>query len=368
MLRKLVMLALALGACARAADGCTLLGDSIEEASAVVDAEFNARFTREGPGWTGGDGTYSVRLPDGRTLWLFSDTFLGRVNPDGTRPPSSPLIHNSLVVQDGDTLTTLRGGSGDQPDSFFADPEWDQWYWLYDATVEQSADGAVLRVFLLRFVHRGSGVFGFAWVGTDLATLSLPDLRVVDIQPVPADDGVAWGAALLEGPDYTYIYGTEDLGADKYAHLARAPKGGILGSWEYYAGPGEDPWKDDPGASVRLLHGVANEYSVTPVNDGYLMITMDTRQASSPDILAYESCQPEGPWRHAGVIYRAPEVGGNLFAYNAHAHPEFDGDGLLISYNVNSREFWDLLNDASIYRPRFIRLPLPIPEGAPRQP
>ncbi|MFF1725411.1 hypothetical protein ACFVXS_40975, partial [Streptomyces sviceus] len=29
--------------------------------------------------WTGGDGTHSVRLPDGRLLWLFSDTYLGQV-------------------------------------------------------------------------------------------------------------------------------------------------------------------------------------------------------------------------------------------------------------------------------------------------
>src|SRR5918994_203194 len=50
--------------------------------------------------WLGADRTASVRLPDGRLLWLFSDTFLGRPAQDGSRPRSSSFIHNSAVVQD----------------------------------------------------------------------------------------------------------------------------------------------------------------------------------------------------------------------------------------------------------------------------
>src|SRR5262245_57032793 len=60
--------------------------------------------------WNGGDSTTSVPLPDGRLVWLFSDTFLGPVNADGSRPHSAPMVHNSAVVQDGVQLTqTLTG-------------------------------------------------------------------------------------------------------------------------------------------------------------------------------------------------------------------------------------------------------------------
>lgn len=38
-------------------------------------------------GWTGADSTFSVGLPDGRIVWLFSDTFLGPINPDGVSRP-----------------------------------------------------------------------------------------------------------------------------------------------------------------------------------------------------------------------------------------------------------------------------------------
>ncbi|MDH6624519.1 hypothetical protein M2271_002323 [Streptomyces sp. LBL] len=78
-------------------------------ASWSADDRLTAEFARYGDDaaraddWTGGDGTHSVRLPDGRVLWLFSDTYLGQVhgppNPVGEsfawRDGSAPLVRNS---------------------------------------------------------------------------------------------------------------------------------------------------------------------------------------------------------------------------------------------------------------------------------
>ncbi|MFY0628720.1 MAG: DUF5005 domain-containing protein, partial [Reichenbachiella sp.] len=41
------------------------------------DKEFDDFFTRRKPGFTGGDGTYSVNLPNGTNIWIFGDTFIG---------------------------------------------------------------------------------------------------------------------------------------------------------------------------------------------------------------------------------------------------------------------------------------------------
>src|SRR5215213_4286798 len=49
------------------------------------DTAFNRLFATCGPGNTGADGAYSVPLPDGRVAWLFSDTFVGALNDDGSR-------------------------------------------------------------------------------------------------------------------------------------------------------------------------------------------------------------------------------------------------------------------------------------------
>lgn len=47
-----------------------------------------------------------------------------------------------------------------------------------------------------------------------------------------------------------------------------------------------------------------------------------------------------------------------MYTYNAMAHPQYDRDGmLLISYCVNSKRPRDIWEDASIYRPRFLRVP-----------
>jgi hypothetical protein len=64
--------------------------------------------------WTGADNTASVALPDGRTAWIFADTFLDRVNPDHSRT-NEDFIQNSIVLQRGDRLVDTLHGRGARP-------------------------------------------------------------------------------------------------------------------------------------------------------------------------------------------------------------------------------------------------------------
>jgi hypothetical protein len=375
-----VAVALAAGTAspARGATACTF--DPAQSPSAAPDAAFNTLFGAYGDSnhslddWTGADTTNSVRLPDGRTVWIFSDTFLGRVNPDFSRSDPT-FIHNSLVVQDaaGRLRATLHDGRYPRARSLVQTndgrevegdpPVGADWYWLGDGTVE----GDKLRVFALQFEKFGPGGFDFHWIGTAIATFSLPNLKLESVSPAPGTNGVEYGSGILEDGDYTYIYGTEDGGADKWMHVARVPSGRLLGPWEYFTGTG---WSFDARQSARLQHGVANEYSVTRIGDAYVLTTMDTNVAFSRDIYAYVSCSPTGPWGTPAKLYSAPDYAlqnPNAFVYNAHAHPEFTaGDGqLLISYNVNSFVFQDDLDDVRLYRPRFIRVKLPAIVASP---
>jgi hypothetical protein len=358
---------------ATAATGCSF--DPTGSVTAYPDDAFNARFRAYGDSntsrddWTGGDTTNSVPLPDGRDIWIFSDTFLGVVNPDYTRSDPS-FIHNSFVVQSaggafGDTLHSGRYPHAKSLIQAAGEVEGDppvgtEWYWVGDGTVE----GNMLRVFALKFEKFGPGGFDFRWIGTSVASFSLPKLRLVSLTPVTSSNNVEYGSGLLEDGSYVYIYGTEDLGGDKYMHVARAPVGGLLGPWEYFTGTG---WSADPTQSTRLLHGIANEYSVTRIGNAYVLITNDTNVAFSRDIYAYISCNPTGPWVGPTKLYTEPDYPfTNVITYNAHAHPEFTANGeLLVSYNVNSLVFQDLMNDVHIYRPRFIRVKLPPILSAP---
>ncbi|MEX1907216.1 DUF4185 domain-containing protein [Janibacter sp. Y6] len=309
-----------------------------------------------GPGWVAGDSTYSVVLPDGRVLWLYSDSFVGSLGLRGQPGPGTVMVHNALVVQSPDgTSRTLTGTRDGEPSAFFPDVDERTYHWVQDATVE----GSQLTVFLARTTGSGSD---FRWAGTSVARVSLPDLRLLSITDVPSAGDVAWGAAVMEREDATYVYGVEDRGSDKHLHLAKAPPGAVhdRSQWSYRTADG---WSTRPEDSARITDGVANELSVQPYDGGYLLVTSDTRELFSPDVVARTACSPAGPWGEPQLVYTAPEPGEDeRFAYNAHAHPGLPGadpDELLVSYNVNTFDSDRLFATPSIYRPRFVRLRLP---------
>jgi hypothetical protein len=69
---------------------------------------------------------------------------------------------------------------------------------------------------------------------------------------------------------------------------------------------------------------------------------------------------PVGPFGPIIKLYDCPESkeNKNYFMYNAKAHPSLSKPGeLLISYNVNSFEFWkEIQTKPTLYRPRFLKL------------
>jgi hypothetical protein len=356
--------------------------------SAVPDTPLDAMFDNyadHGAGydhWTGADSTYSVSMSRHRDLWIFSDTFLGHVNPDGSRSPvisdggTTPFINNSFVAEagrvpdpSGGGLTTIHGGTAADPTALMPPPDATHWYWAGDAIVA----GGTLQAVYQEYDRFGPAAFDFAWERNVLARYHLRGLsHPFDVQPLPSGAGIAWGSWIARDGGYTYIYGVEDLGADKYMHIARVAGTDLLRPWQYYTATGT--WAPDESASARIagpaasdgfLH-VANEYSVSRIGRLYALVTQNTIQPFSAEIDVLYSCSPAGPFTDRTAIYDTPETGpygtygnANVYTYNAHAHPEISAPGhLVISYNVNSLVNTDLYKDASIYRPRFIELTL----------
>ncbi len=315
--------------------------------------EFDRLFQRSGDGWTGGDGTLSVALPDGRTVWLFGDTLLGTVAADQTRAADTPFIHNSLVVQRGGSLETRHGHRDGVPAAFFDLPEKNAWYWPGDGVVE---DGS-LRVFLHRFRLEAPELWAWRWTGTALATLCLPDLRWTGTTPAPSDNGVLYGVCVLETDAFTYVYGTRDQSRPKQAHVARVAAGRILGAWHYFDGR---RWTDRSTDTAPVLDGVSTQYAVIQACQGYFLFSMDGRVPFSNVIVAYRSRAPTGPWQGPQAVYQAPEANARIAVYNPFVHTQFTDRGrVLISYNVNHVSDPEaLFGDATIYRPRFIRVNL----------
>lgn len=313
---------------------------------AVPDESYDNFFAREGPGWTGGDGAYSVGLPDGRELWSFGDSYIGSLAPDGTRPITTPMVNNAMVMQTARSASTLTGGTATHPQSLVTTGDSGSWYWPGMSAVE---DGRLVQ-FLMKMHRTGSDLWDFAYDGTFMATYSLPGIALQDVEPVPSSSNIIWGVWTLDDGGYTYIYGVEDIPWHKYLHVARVPAGAMSGPWEYYTG---STWSPDPGSSARVMDGVSDQLSVVKLGSGYQLVS---QMPLTGDIYAYGSTTPFGPFPSQKLLYTTPSWGPETYTYNAVAHPELTtGAGLLISFSVNSNNGADQLSNPEIYRPRFIR-------------
>ncbi len=330
-------------------------------AGATTDARLTGLFTAYGndnsrlDDWTGADGTYSLRLPDGKELWIFSDTFLGQVNQDGSRPPvveeggTTVFLNNSFAVERGGRLSTIHDGTAAKPTAVMPPRDENHWYWAGDATLA----GGIVEATYQEYERFGTGAWDWRWHRNVVARFAPGRLeRPISVHDLPSGHGVAWASATLKDGGFTYVYGVEDLGSPKYMHLARVRGQSLLGTWEFLTADGT--WSRNETDSARIMSGVANEYSVTKVGSSYVLITHDTSEPLSPNIVAYTSCSPSGPFTGRQHVYTTPETGGNIFTYNAHAHPDVAGDGLVVSYNVNSFVNTDHYRDVTIYRPRFL--------------
>jgi hypothetical protein len=333
-----------------------------------LDNEFNTYAASAGPGdWVGGDNTYSAVLPDGRTVWLYSDTFTGPVNPDGSIAASGNFIHNSIIVDNHGTLSTIRGGTASAPDSLISPTTPGDWYW---ADAVQIAGGA-LQVVYLEFKQTGTGPFDFAWQRNVLVRYSLADLHLLNITMLPSDvANVEWNPWLQRVGNYTYIYGVEDTGAptfpNKYMRIARVLGTDLRGAWTYWTGT---TWSTQQADATRVLANVGNNYSLSVIGGVYTLVTQDTSTPFSDQMVMYFSCSPTGPFTNETLLYIPPEVGAsgtyhnsNVIFYNVHEQTQFrSGNNLVFSYDLNSLNPADVHADVSIYRARFFTVSFVVP-------
>ena len=341
---------------------------SSEKGSCRVDEKFTRMFARDCCGVTGADGEYSVLLPDGRTVWIFGDSFLGTVNPDRSREKRSPwFIRNAMAVQEADTLRSLYQVIDGWESSLVIPPgapkgtqfsEDSLWYWPGDGFIENGK----LKVFMTAFYQATPGNWGFKWVSANVATFTLPEIKLesIDHFDYPNDAEVHWGHAVCdEDADYTYIYGASNK--DKHIYVARAPRNNILAPWEFFTGTAWD--KDSQKAQPSLKIQGSEQFSVFKYNGKYILFVQEGGFMTG-EICTYISDLPYAGWTNRKVICHTvlpKEVKStkNLFAYNSLAHPQFIENGeLLISTCINSFEVEDVFMDASKYRPVMQRVPM----------
>ncbi|NND05301.1 MAG: DUF5005 domain-containing protein [Saprospiraceae bacterium] len=311
------------------------------------DCHYNLLFTRYGNGWTGSDASYSVSISSDKILWMFGDTFLGTVRADRTRNPTG-LVRNTLVLQEGDLLTTYHSGPISNPRAFISPQEPDEWYWPLDATTFENE----IHWMLGRLGNTGEGGnWSFEYRGFDLAILNTSDLTIKTVSTKIDDPDISFGSCLVEDEDYTYLYGISTRPLQKRAHLARVQGRNLTQPWSFYDGAN---WIDTPSDYV-IAKAVSDQFSVLKDGGQYYLITHEI--IFGDRIFIAESDTPTGPFLNRRILYCTPETSGNIFTYNTFAHPEIATEGeLRLSYNINSFDFSDLFKNADLYRPKFIRI------------
>lgn len=341
---------------------------SAETASTYVDTAFTERYSPDSGGVTGSDGTISILLDDGTSLFMTGDCFLGEV-VDGRRDASLEMINNSLIhiAADGTYLGAHYGGTPAEPRALCTPPEaatspYTYWYWPGHGFQR----GEQLYLFMTKFYQGGEGQWGFRFDGTDLVRIDMRDYSVRSIEPLY--DGrcpIHWGHCVLQLGDWYYVYGTRSGLCDP-AELcvSRArfdEQADRLGPYEYFDGKG---WSADPASAAGcagLDVSVSEQFSIFRHGDTYVLLTQRRAQQAG-DIYTYIADTPVGPWRNKQLHYVTTEQEDDkeLFTYNAMAHPQFinERDELLICYNVNSYNLQKPYFDVSTYRPVFLRVPM----------
>lgn len=336
--------------------------------SAGPAPELDALF-QQTDGWIGADGAYSVSVSPERTLWLFSDTWVGSVR-EGRRTDAT-IVNNTVGVQSGAKerlkFSIARQADG-KPAALIRPADGRGWFWLQAG----QADGNRLVLFLNQVEKTGGNdVFSFRsiglWLGSVANADQPPETWRIEQVKLPntvfsEERTLVWGAAVLRAGDDLYIYGTDERRGKVFPNrqlvVAKAPFNSVstIAEWRYFR---DGQWVTDFENPSPLAGEMASEFSVMPFGKGYVAVY--THLGLSHRILARTADKPEGPWSEPIELYKCPEMtrDKNLFCYAAKAHPALSADGeVVVSYVVNSFDFWQVAREAELYWPRFVRVRL----------
>jgi hypothetical protein len=311
---------------------------------------------------TGGDGTYSIALPDGRSIFLMGDSFIGPVT-NGSRSTQDHMYRNTYILYDRGRVQAIYGANGEKSSAAVPPGVTDEskkWYWPGHGFVY----GNKLYIFQTLMYQGEAGMWGFRYQTTDILEYELPGINLIKTTNIPynGSDKIHYGMAALKDDvdDYIYIYAQADVDNSSTplsdAYVARTKIEKLYTEWEYYCGSN---WDTNYSNAVKMSGlssvAVSSQFNVFKLRGKYVLLTQQ-KQFGCGDIYTFIANSPEGPWYNKQLIYTTQEQQqANLFTYNAMAHPQFEKDGMiLISYNVNTEDFAQQLKDVSTYRPRFL--------------
>lgn len=339
-------------------------GKSVSRTSAYVmidgvDRVFGKNIIQDNSGVTAGDGMYSIALPDGRSIFLMGDSYVGKVT-NGKRSTSDHMYRNTYNVYDNGKTTALyavNGGTSSAAVPPGITNEGYKWYWPGHGYVIDDT----LYIFQTLMYQGAEGAWGFMYETTRILEYSLPDLKLKKDTAIPchAPENVHYGMAAINDGDYQYIYAQVDIENGwvpvTEVYVARTTVKDMYRKWEYYNGIG---WSESSANAVAMTGisdvAVSSQFNVFKLRDKYVLFT-SAKNWNSRKVYTFISDTPHGPWRNRKLIFELPELAQkNWYSYNAMAHPQFERNGMILaSYCVNTDNFSEQFSNVASYRPIF---------------
>jgi Domain of unknown function (DUF4185) len=349
--------------------GTVAVGESagIETANAKLVAkawpEADALFHRDAR-WLGGDDAYSINLGDGRVAWFFGDSFVVPSVP-GQRNGTT-MVRNSVGLQTGYDPSRAEfkcywQQADDKPSSFIpADGE--NFYWPGGGLL---LDGKLLALFMR--VRDAEGELNFettGWGAVLIDNLQLePSQWSIKKLSVPQNQfGVLVGSAsVVRDGEHVIAFSVQGRTHDVY--LVRWPltdaSNGDLTHPEWWTGR-ETGWiqqRELTELPTPLFTPGQTEFTVhrSEELDSYLQIQFTGFPRTS---LGFRMAHAlTGPWSRLEPFYRPEEARADdpgVMLYAAKAHPEQAADGLALTYASNAFQLARVIDDQSLYFPRFV--------------
>jgi len=325
------------------------------------------RLFRNDPQWAGADDAYSIDLGEGRTLWLFGDTFIDTTSRRAREGAS--FIRNSIGIQTGydPSNATMdfywRTNSDGAPASFF--PERDgEWFWPGHGV----RIGDQLLLFLMRIRSTGTGLMfeGYDWEAVLVGNLDADPLAWdVKWLETPGNDlGVIVGSAsVVVVGEHLYAFGSQEPVVPHPIFVVRWPVDevvrGDLANMEWWTGA-ETGWMHQSEAELRpqpVYQNGQTEQTIHYDEASRRFLQVQTMGFGPAVITLRAADQLTGIWSEPDTIYTPPEFSRpNVMIYAGKAHPQLAGADLVLTYATNTLDFTELFSDSLIYYPRFIRL------------
>lgn len=329
----------------------------LDENNKEIDVPMNYMWQNNRPqneyAWLSADGQISEPLPDGRTVWTFSDGWYGYNDTTTNSMSTHQLLRNTLVVQTAPkpngVLHTIIGGTVEAPEAIMIPPNpigHDDFFWPRDMIVENDS----LKILLpdTRQLNPNDPVtYGNREA---IGVFSLPDLTLRSIEWMPYIDSLQYGT-LCKGDDgYTYAYSKHEINQfESHAIVARFPTGSlsVTTPWQFLTDTG---WSYDYRNSKEIAD--VELYSVVRLGpDNYIALF----QTPLSDKIEVEFAQsPIGPWVGRSIVGQT-EGQADIMTYFALIHEETANNGIYSFSYCNIGDIGQMLDDKTVYWPTFQR-------------